>query len=53
MKLPKGKTAYIGGKKYKAGDEIPDELVKKLNVKSEKPAPKKPAAGEDKPTVKP
>lgn len=54
MKLPKGKTVYSGGKKYKAGDEIPDDLVKDLD-KPAKPAraPKPKPAGDSTPTVKP
>jgi len=32
MKVPKGKTVYYRGKKYRTGDEIPDEIAESAEV---------------------
>ena len=42
MKVPKGKTYYIGGKKFVAGDTIPESLLPKaLQPDNKKPIKKK------------
>lgn len=54
MKVPAGKVIYIGGKKYQAGDDIPDELAARIEQKpANKPAKPRKPAGDDKPTAKP
>lgn len=47
MKVPKGKIVYVGGKKYRAGDELPEAVAKaaELGKAPASPGPKKPAAG--------
>ena len=39
MKVPKGKTVYSGGKRYKPGDDLPEDLAKKTELE------KAPASG--------
>jgi hypothetical protein len=36
MKVPKNKTVYIKGKKYLAGEELPDDLAKRTKLVEEK-----------------
>jgi hypothetical protein len=49
VKVPENQTIYIGGKKYKAGKEIPSDLADKIKTdKPAKPAKPKPSGG-DKP----
>ncbi len=43
MKVPEGVTFHVGGSVYRAGDEVPDELVKDLpGTHPLKAAPKAP-----------
>jgi hypothetical protein len=47
MKVPKGKTVYQAGKKYRAGDDVPDEVAETVDL-GKAPAKggrKRPAAG--------
>jgi hypothetical protein len=44
MKVPAGQKIIFGGFKFYPGDEIPDEIAKKMNISNhEKPAPPAPA----------
>jgi hypothetical protein len=54
MKVPEGTIIYIGSRKYKPGDEIPDDLLKGFNrpAKPAKPA-KPPKIETDKPPENP
>ena len=43
MKVAKGKTYYVGNKKFKEGDELPAQFLNEQPVKADKVAPAKPA----------
>lgn len=55
MKVPHGKIIYVGTRKYLAGEEIPDDLIKDLEKQPAKPPriPKPKSTSDIKPTVKP
>jgi hypothetical protein len=40
MKIPYGTTIYVGSRRYRAGDELPDDVARGVGLLADPPAPK-------------